>query len=156
LISEGKKDGAHFQKWKIWPNTWKAHQLIQYCQERGISSSDRINQILFRAEYEQGLNLSLVDTLVQLACTEIGGGSSGNVDDTTINVEELREYLMRDQGKAVVQAEIRAMSSKYGIRGVPYFIVRSTKQDPSQRPYGFSGAQSSQTFLELFQELAEE
>ena len=144
LKSEGRKDGAQFQHWKIWPNTWKAHQLIQYCHERGISTSDRINQVLFRAEYEQGLNLSLVDTLVQLASTELG----------MANTEELQEYLMRDQGKNVVQAEIRSMSSQYGIRGVPYFIVRG--QDPSQRPYGFSGAQSSRTLVELFQELADE
>ena len=144
LKSEGRKDGAHFKNWKIWPNTWKAHQLIQYCQEKGIASSDTINQILFQAEYEQGLNLSLVDTLLQLACTELGH----------VNAEELQEYLTRDQGKKVVQQEIRTLSAKYGIRGVPYFIVRG--KDPSKRPYGFSGAQSSHTLVELFQELADE
>lgn len=144
MKAEGRKDGAQFRNWKIWPNTWKAHQLIHYCQEHGISSSDTINQILFRAEYEQGLNLSLVDTLVQLACTEL----------ESVDGEDLRNYLTRDQGKNAVQAEIRALRSKFGIRGVPYFIIKG--RDPSQRPYGFSGAQSSHTLVELFQELADE
>lgn len=148
LKSEGRKDGgAKFTNWKVWPNTFKAHQLIQFCKDRGVST-DRTNQVLFQAEYEQGLNLSQVDTLVQLATEELG------IVDNTSSSSSLREYLAQDQGKAVVLSEIREMSSKYGIRGVPYFIIRGN--DSSKRPYGISGAQSSETLLELFQELADE
>lgn len=142
LKSEGRKDGAKFENWKIWPNTWKAHQLIQFCRDAGMST-DQVNQALFRAEYEQGKNISQVDILVELAQNDLG----------MENVDSLRIFLEQDQGKEQVQQEIRSGSSKYGIRGVPYFIVRGN--DPSKRPYGFSGAQSSETLLEIFEELAD-
>ena len=68
--------------------------------------------------------------------------------------EDLKDYLSNDKGKADVEQEMATGRGKYGIKGVPFFVVSGT--DGSQRPYGFSGAQASDTFLELFQELAEQ
>jgi predicted DsbA family dithiol-disulfide isomerase len=146
LKTEGRKDGARFDNWKVWPNTWKAHQLIQYCRDQACVSTDTANQVLFRAEYEEGRNISLVETLLQLAETEL------HMDD--VDVETLETFLTTDQGKSQVESKIRAGSSKYGIRRVPFFIVRGN--NPSQRPCGFSGAQSSERLLETFEEFAGE
>lgn len=110
------------------------------------TDTDTVNQVLFRAEYEEGQNISQVETLVQLAQRELG------IVTAEEDVESLRTFLTQDQGKSQVEAEIRSGRSKYGIRGVPFFIVRGS--DPSKRPHGFSGAQSSETLLEIFREVA--
>lgn len=141
LKSEGAKAGASFSDWKIWPHTLKAHQLIQYCHERHNISTDSVNQALFHAEYEKGMNISNVQVLVEIA-RNLGVSC----------LEPLREYLQQDQGRSSVQTEISSGRSRYGIRGVSYFVVRG--QDPSKRPFGFSGAQESDVLVELFQEVA--
>ncbi len=150
LKSEGRKDGADFGDWKWWPNTSKAHQLIQFCESNGIASTDRVNALLFRAEYEKGENISLVDVLVRIgqeACNENGGSAEDGL------IDDLRTYLTNDFGKSKVEQDIAVGRRKYGISGVPYFIVSAANK--KQRPYGFSGAQASETFVELFEELAE-
>ena len=171
LKSEGRKDGARFSDWKWWPNTAKAHQLIQYCESNGISSTDRVNALLFQAEYERGENISLVDVLVRVgqeAKDEISSSSSNDNDNDNgdNNVDDLRRYLTKDEGKAQVERDIARGRQEYGISGVPYFIVSADEQVDSskssssrrrqRRPTGFSGAQASETFLELFEEIEEQ
>ena len=142
MISSAKKDGALFGNWKWWPHTLKAHQLVHYCKTKQICSTDAVNDALFQAEYEQGENISKVDTLVSIG-TQLG------VSDAS----DLTRYLQGDQGKVEVKREIDTGRRKYGISGVPFFVIDTESSD---RPYGFSGAQNSETFLGLFQELAEE
>lgn len=157
MKAKGRQDGANFGNIQWVPNTGKAHQLIHYCKSKGISSTDRLNALLFDAEYERGENISLVDVLVR-----IGKDASEEDADSenALNVDELRRYLEMDQGYAEVQQEISFGRRKYGIRGVPHFII-SAEDDTAgrrskQRPYGFSGAQAPETFLEIFEELSEE
>ena len=156
LITEGRQDGggggARFENWQVWPNTWKAHQFIQYCchdNPAGIST-DIVNQVLFRAEYEEGRNISLVETLVELAQTN---EELGMMHLDPAGIDALRRYLTEDQGKARVESEIRSGRSQYGIRSVPFFVVRGNLLP---RPYRFSGAQSKETFLEIFEKVANE
>jgi predicted DsbA family dithiol-disulfide isomerase len=142
MISQGKKDGANFGNWKWWPQTLKAHQLVQYCANQNIST-DKVNQLLFQAEYENGENISNVDTLVAIG-TELG------VTET----EDLSSYLSNDKGKDQVEQDIAIGRQRYRISGVPFFIIGT--ESSSKRPHGFSGAQKSETFVELFEELSEE
>ena len=106
----------------------------------------KINELLFEAEYENGMNLSLVDDLCIVA------QKAG-----VTNVDELKRYLTNNEGVDIVKQQINEGRQKYRISGVPYFIVSSTSSSPDkkQRPYGLSGAQGSETFLELFEELSE-
>lgn len=157
LKAKGRQDGANFGNIQWVPNTGKAHQLIHYCNSKGISSTDRVNALLFDAEYERGENISLVDVLVRIgkdASEEDADGANA------LNIDELRGYLERDEGHTEVQQEISFGRRKYGIKGVPHFII-SAEDDTSgrssqQRPYGFSGAQAPETFVEIFEELSEE
>jgi predicted DsbA family dithiol-disulfide isomerase len=142
LKSEGRKDGANFENWKWWPATAKAHQLVDYCYRNNVCSSDLVNALLFEAEYEQGENISLIDTLVNV------GEKAG-----VINMDNLTEYLRQDKGKAHLDQDIAVGKRRYGISGVPFFIVSSS--DGTQRPHVLSGAQGSESFVKLFQELAE-
>jgi len=148
LKSEGRKDGANFGNMQWVPNTRKAHQLIHFCASNGIASTDRLNALLFRAQYEEGKNIALVDVLVRIG-QEAASEGGGNMD-----AEELRNYLAMDEGKSQVEQEISFGRRKYGISGVPHFIVSATG-DSKTRPYSFSGAQSPETFVDVFEELAE-
>lgn len=162
-------DGARFSDWKWWPNTSKAHQLVQYCESNGISSTDRVNALLFQAEYERGENISLVDVLVRVgqeAKDEIGSSNDNENGNGGSNMDDLKRYLTKDEGKAQVERDIAHGRQQYGISGVPYFIVSADEQVDSskssssrrrqRRPTGFSGAQASETFLELFEEIEEQ
>lgn len=148
LKSEGRKDGANFGNMKWVPNTSRAHQLVHFCASKGISSTDRLNALLFRAQYEDGKNVALVDVLVDI------GKEAASEDGATLDAEELRKYLALNEGKQDVDQEISMGTRKYGIRGVPHFIV-SAGGDSRARPYSFSGAQNADTFVDIFEELAE-
>jgi len=163
LKSEGQKDGAGFGDWKWWPNTSRAHQLIHYCKSRGISSTDRVNALLFRSEYETGENISLVDVLVAIGKAasaedkdeaQAQANANANANASGFDEDDLRRYLTLNEGKAEVEAEISAGRKKYGISGVPYFVVSAgDPKNNKDRPLGFSGAQSPETFLDVFEEL---
>jgi predicted DsbA family dithiol-disulfide isomerase len=141
LKSEGKQDGADFMNWQWWPHTLKAHQLVQYCASNSIST-DKVNQLLFLAEYEEGENISNVNTLVEI-------GKKLGVEAP----EDLASYLSNDKGEIKVKEDIAIGRQRFQIKGVPFFIIET---ESSPRPHGFSGAQKSETFLDLFEELAED
>lgn len=144
LKQEGRKDGANFGNWKWWPHTSRAHQLVQYCDINNVCNTDKVNQILFRAQYENGENISDVNVLVQI------GKELGLPADKEL---ELKEYLEEEQGLAAMRQEINFGRQKFGISSVPFFVVGKGDQGKT-RSYGFSGAQASDTFLELFEELS--
>lgn len=139
---EGAKSGAHFGDWKWWPNTVKAHQLVLFGEERGVCT-DEMNSALFRALYEEGKNISLVSTLVDIGARKFN-----------LPAEELRQYLETDSGADNVKRLIMAGRRKYNIKGVPFFIIG--KGDGSSTPYGLSGAQSTKAFLRVFDSLMED
>jgi predicted DsbA family dithiol-disulfide isomerase len=144
LKQEGRKDDAPFANWKWWPNTLKAHQWIQYGVETHQLETDGLNKILFRALYEEGANLSLTDTLVEL----------GQTNFPDCDADNLRDYLENDRGAAAVQQEIQRGRRRYRISGVPFFVVGT--EDETSTPYAFSGAQPPSTFLEVFRKLSAE
>ena len=149
LRRDGKKIGAAFANWQWWPNTAKAHQLVTYfAQKQGQDdSTSRSNQALFEALYEEGQNLSSVDTLVQVAVDKLGLPATQQ--------DDLREFLEQDKAASEVQREIAEGRKKYRISGVPYFVIGKEPRAEGERPYGFSGAQPPQAFLDIFQELEE-
>jgi predicted DsbA family dithiol-disulfide isomerase len=140
LRQEGAKDGAKFADWKWWPNTLRSHQWIQYGVEKHGLSTDHLNNVLFTALYERGMNLSLIDTLVQLGKAEFPG----------CDEQDLRAYLHENRGAAQVQDEINEGRRRYRIKGVPYFVVGD-----DQQPFAvFSGAQSTAYFSQVLEEVA--
>jgi len=144
LRRSGRQDGATFSNWQWWPNTARAHQWVLYGQEKHNLDSDRLNDVLFQALYEEGANLSSTETLV-----ELGSRAFADCDEN-----DLRDYLQNNKGQVQVQQEIAQGRRRYNIRSVPYFVVGLAGS--SKPPYGFSGAQPSSTFTEMFQELLED
>lgn len=140
LKHEGRVDGATFKNWIWWPNTSKAHQLVQYAVSHGCDS-DVCNQVLFHSLYEEGNNISLVKELVKI----------GKEHLKIQNIQDLQEYLEQDKGMEQVQRDIRRGQRTYNISGVPCFIIQKEGYQDVQ----LSGAQSSQTFVKIFKELSE-
>jgi predicted DsbA family dithiol-disulfide isomerase len=148
LRATGTPEGATFGNWQWWPNTLKGHQWILYGKEKHNADTSKANAILFKALYEDGENLSETSTLVKLAAKEFPDWNS----------DDLREFLDDNKGVKEVQQEIRSGRDRFGIKGVPFFIVGKDGDESSsskEKPYAFSGAQQSETFVELFRELSE-
>jgi len=152
LKRSGKKVGANFSNWKTWPNTLKAHQLIAYVtnpsrQAENKPSTSDCNAAIFNAMYEEGMNVSLVETLVKIG-TECLGITDNEVSD-------LQTHLENNAGAKDVMKEIQTGRKRYNISGVPFFIMGAVEGESSiGKPYGFSGAQDSSTFVDMFEELA--
>lgn len=141
LKSEGRKDGAKFNNWKWWPNTMKGHQLVHFASENCGVDTNQANAVLFRAMYEEGKNIALVSTLVDIGVQEL------NVP----NRDQLKHYLENDLGADDVSRQISSSQRRYSISGVPFFVISS--KETRQQPYGLSGAQSSSTFLNVFEQI---
>jgi predicted DsbA family dithiol-disulfide isomerase len=147
LRATGTPEGATFGNWQWWPNTLKSHQWIQYGKEKHNLDTSQANALLFRALYEDGENLSETNTLVNLAAKEF----------TDWDLDDLCEYLDGNKGATAVDQEIQSGQQRFGIKGVPFFVVGSDDGSGSsnQKPYAFSGAQTSETFCDIFRELSE-
>lgn len=165
LIRQGQTVGANFNNWVIWPNTLRAHQLIEYVVtqpkrdgeegRRKMVTTSECNAAIFHAMYECGANVSLVDTLVNIGVEKLGIPVSKK--------EELRTHLETNAGSKAVINEIQLGRKQYNISSVPYFIVAAviTDDDENDGPprtvgksYEFSGAQESDAFVNMFNELA--
>ena len=180
LRQEGKKDGCHFANWKYICNTLRAHQLILYGSKYHPSvtcTSDTMNTALFEALYEEGLNISQVDTLVAIGTKLFGSDdittpttATATTCTTPFNAEQLRAYLEEHRVRQEVEDEIKQLQQKYRVRGVPSFhigIIKEAQQRSSTSseenidfqwkfpPFSFSGAQPAEAFVEILQELLE-
>ena len=140
LRAKGKKVGAPFADWKVWPNTLNAHRLMRLAGE-DKAKVDELKKALFAACYENGQNVSDIEQLVEI------GASAGLL---SASPEAIRAYLTSSEGTREVQAEIREWSQR-GVSGVPYFIVDG---DAVDRPYGFSGAVGADQLVDLFNEVS--
>lgn len=140
LKQEGRKNGtgANFSNWKWFPSTMKSHRLIKFAKEKYNIDTSQSNQALFHALYEEGENISLNNVLVKVGMEQLN----------LPNEQELREYLESVEGEDEVRSEILQGKRTYEISGVPFFVIEA--EDGSTSPFGISGAQQKETFLEIF------
>jgi len=113
-----------FQNIARTPNTFLAHRLMWFGAREGCQ--DAVVESLFRGYFEEGADVGLPATLVELA------------ERAGLDAERVRRLLAGDEGAAEVRTEERA-GHQLGIRGVPYFVLNQT--------YGISGAQPVDVFL---------
>lgn len=144
LKAEGARDGAPFANWQWRPSTTRAHQWVQYGVEKHKADKDRLNAALFHALFEDGQNISLVDTLVSLGQAEFA-----NCDE-----DDLRDYLEYNKGNVLLQQEIVKVRRQYNVQSVPFFVIE--RVGSTAQPYRISGAQRAETFRNIFEELAHE
>ena len=129
IAESGREAGIEFQfsKIKRTPNTVLSHRLVYWSakQER----QDEIVAELFRAYFEDGLDVGDLEILVE--CARRAG----------LDRELARQFLLSEEGRQeVVASDVYAR--RLGINGVPCFIVN--------RKYAVSGAQPPSAFVEVF------
>ncbi|MBW8682721.1 DsbA family oxidoreductase [Chitinophaga sp. B61] len=107
-------------------NSFDAHRLIQLAKKHQLG--DAAEERLFKAYFTEGKDFSDPETLVAIG-KEIGLPES-----------ELKELVNSQAFAPDVKRDIQEASA-LGINGVPFFVF--------DRKYGVSGAQASETFLEV-------
>ncbi|KAL3779906.1 hypothetical protein ACHAWO_004482 [Cyclotella atomus] len=159
MIDPGTKaEGEEFEAYNVrrWGSSGWTHSLKRSGRQVGANfneqadnkpSSSECNAAIFDAMYERGENVSLTDTLVKIATNQLGVSES--------EADQLRAHLESNAGSKAVVKEIQEGRKKYNISGVPFFVIGASRNGRFVgRPYGFSGAQNSETFEEIFGELA--
>lgn len=135
LTQQAKDVGLTFNTDEMKPtNTFDAHRLAKWAKTQGKEAV--INEKLLAAHFTEAKDVGDLDTLADIA------EASGLNRDEALNV--LNDQKLYAQNIKDDQNEAR----RYGITGVPYFIVN--------QKYGVSGAQPAQTFSEVLDKVWEE
>ena len=114
-------------------NSFRAHRLIQQAKSKGLGNE--IEEALFKAHFEEAMNIDDSEVLVQVA-TSIG-----------MSAEEVRSMLEADDfAYEVKQDEMEARN--IGVRGVPFFVF--------DNKYAISGAQPTEVFMQHLEKSWEE
>lgn len=124
-----------FKKWKTWPNSLHGHRLVHLAgTQKGPEGQAKAKDLLFRMIYEDGKNVSDVDTLIE-AAKELG-------------LEGGEDYLKSSRDVNLVLSEDSHAKSHMKISGVPYFVISS--DDKQKKAVSLSGAQGTEQFLAAF------
>ncbi|GAA4853589.1 DsbA family oxidoreductase [Paenibacillus vulneris] len=117
----------------ILTNTFDAHRLIQFAAEHG--KGKEAAELLFKAYFTDSLHVGEHETLIEIA------GQAG------LSREEAAAMLASNQYSDEVRAD-EEEARRLGVNGVPFYVIN--------RKYGVSGAQPSETFLQVLQQVWEE
>lgn len=110
-------------------NTFDAHRLLHLAWEQGGAAlQDAVKDRLFRAAFTEGEPIGDPDTLVRL------------VADAGVDAGQARAVLAGERYADEVR-EDQAQARRYGISGVPFFVIDDT--------YGVSGAQPAPALREV-------
>lgn len=132
-VAEAEGLTFNFEKQLVSPNTRNAHRLILLSKESGKHLE--MVEALFKAYFTDGIDLSKKENLITIA-EQVG------LDRTRTEL-----FLQSETGIAEVAVAENELQ-KIGITGVPFYIVNDK--------YGISGAQSSDTFVQAFQNIGKE
>ncbi|ROS79172.1 DsbA family protein [Cellulomonas sp. PhB143] len=113
--------------------TLKAHQLVAFAKARGRQAE--VKERLLQAYFEQGRDVADMDVLAEV-------GAEAGLDPA-----QVREALESDALLQDVVADIE-QARRLGIQGVPFFVV--------DQKYGISGAQTPETFAQVFDQVLAE
>jgi predicted DsbA family dithiol-disulfide isomerase len=135
LIKAGQEEGISygFDQITRTPSSLNAHRLLRWSHQ--IGSQRTVAEALFMAYWCWGQDVSDIEVLKTIAI--VNG----------LNGPEIAEELATDRDKKEVLDEAQ-MAQQIGVTGVPTFVVN--------RKYGVTGAQSSESLVQLFRKVAAE
>jgi len=135
----GKREGRKFANWKFWPNTLQASRLIHRAGVvGGWELQHKAKGLVFQLIYEDGANISVLDTLIKAAAQ--------------LGIEDGEAYLRSEEDVALMRTQARE-ASRMGISGVPYFVCYNSEKE-DEDPVTLSGAQPPKAFLQCITRLA--
>jgi len=133
LTSVGKEVGIdfHFGPEQLAMNTLPLHQLLHVAGEEGFKAE--LKERFLHAYFTENLHLNQPE-VVNNIMAEFGW-----------DTQKTQKVIADDSIAYTVKQEI-AHYQQLGVSGVPFFIINNK--------YGISGAQTSEVFLEAFQQVA--
>lgn len=127
VIAMAKDAGLEYNFDKaVIANSYDAHRLIQLAKKHKLG--DAAEERLFSAYFTEGKDFGNHDTLAQIG-KEIG-----------LDENKVRQALATNEFSNEVDADIYE-AQQIGVRGVPFFVFN--------RKYAVSGAQASETFVDV-------
>jgi predicted DsbA family dithiol-disulfide isomerase len=123
----------NYEKQTTSPNTRKAHALVQMAKGDGIQAE--LVELLFKAYFTDGLNLSLEKNLIYLGVR--AGLDESKIEDHLADENSLLQVALEEQ-----------QLYKLGITGVPFYIIN--------QKFGISGAQNPENFIKAFYDITNE
>lgn len=135
LTELGREVGIsfNFDAIKIGPNTLDTHRLIHWAMIEDRDKADKVVDGLFKANFEQGLNVG--DHAVLLDIAEKSG----------LDRAVTASLLASEADKGLVVEEIES-AQKMGVNGVPFFIF--------DQQYAVSGAQTPDVIAGALRDIA--
>merc|ERR1712176_1201337 len=106
---------------------------------KGTEAQNVVVENLFKSYFEEEKNLG--DMSILLSAAEAAG-----LDKT-----ETETFLKSDEGRAEVQHDINNWRRRYGINGVPYFVISTDGHGEIE----LSGAQEPSTFENVFEKFTQ-
>jgi len=133
MKSVGDKEGIKFSYGGMIAHSLNSHRLIDYADKQG--KQDAVVNSLFKYYFEDEKNLGSIDTLTE-AAKEAG-----------LDAEKTKAFLKSDDGKDLILGQAQRIQEEHGVDGVPFFIFNNR--------LAVSGAQEPETFVSIFNKLAE-
>lgn len=125
LSDMGRNSGVDFNHDRTFvANTFSAHKLLHLA--KSYVKDNEMEELLFRALFEDGKNIADTDLLVSLA------------EQLGIDIEEAKEAITSDRFEYDVKQDVLE-ANNLGISGVPFFILNNK--------YSVSGAQPVDAFV---------
>jgi predicted DsbA family dithiol-disulfide isomerase len=109
-------------------NTLKAHQLLHWSQQFGVS--DSLKEVFFKAYFTDGLDLSDEDVLTELV-TKVG-----------LKAEDAKKIIASQHYFDEIESDFY-QARQLGVRGVPFFLINNRTS--------ISGAQEDSIFEHILQ-----
>jgi predicted DsbA family dithiol-disulfide isomerase len=132
MAALGAEEGIRFAFDRIQrtPNTRRAHLLVAQASRQGLGEAAA--EALFRAYFEEGLDIGRDEILVDLA-VNAGVDRDGAV------------AAIRDKGLLASIVDLEEEAGRLGISGVPFFIIDDA--------WSVSGAQATSVWLDILPEI---
>lgn len=111
-------------------NTRKAHRVLHLAKEQGLQAE--MQERLFRAYFAEGLHVSDPDTLAELG------------EQVGLDADEVRDAFEDEAYADAVERDV-TRARMLGVTGVPFFLL--------DQKYGVSGAQSPESFVNVFSQV---
>ncbi|MBY8873536.1 DsbA family oxidoreductase [Micromonospora sp. PLK6-60] len=128
-VAAGAGIEMHFDR-AVAANTFEAHRLVRFAAERGRSAE--LVERLYRAHFQDGIDVGSTDALVKLAA-EVG-----------LDESDARGYLESNLGRREVAADLSA-ARELGVTSVPTFVLAGK--------YAVTGAQEPETLRAALDEV---
>jgi len=135
LSKIGNQEGIAFKYGGRTGNTRDSHRLLQLGKEKSPEMQTIVVEELFQAYFEEEKDITSHEVLLD------AGVKAG------LEKEEVEALLESDRMGEIVDQEVEEAQMRF-ISGVPHFVVNNK--------YEVGGAQEADTFVEIFEELAEQ